>query len=474
MSVYTAPMTEFLDRLQQILGPSGIVAADAMEPYLVEERGLYRGAALAVARPASTAEVAAVVRLCAEAGVGLVPQGGRTGLVGGGVPFEHGGELVVSLERMNRIRAFDPLNYTITVEAGCVLQTIQDKAAEAGCLFPLSLAAEGSCQIGGNLATNAGGVNVLRYGNAREQALGLEVVLPDGEVWDGLRILRKDNTGYDLKDLFIGSEGTLGIITAAVLKLYPRPTDVQTALVAVTSLDEVLALLSRARTASGDAVTACELIPRIGLEFGCRHVAGVVDPFAAPHPWYVLIELASSRQGGELRAALEGMLAEAFEDGILADAVLADSLERRAQLWKIRESVPEAQKREGGSIKHDVAVPVSEVPAFIDAATAAVTRALPGVRVVAFGHVGDGNIHFNLSQPPGMDKQAYLARWGEMNRVVHDIVAAMRGSISAEHGVGRLKRDEITRYKSPLEIELMRRVKRAFDPQGIMNPGKVV
>lgn len=467
-------MTDHLAALGRLLDRNGLFTETAdMAPYLVEERGLYQGRALAVARPASTGQVAAVVGYCAQHGIPIVPQGGRTGLVGGGVPFERGDELVVSLERLNRIRAFDPVNYTMTVDAGCILQAVQDKAAEGGCLFPLSLAAEGSCQIGGNLSTNAGGVNVLRYGNARDQVLGLEVVLPDGQVWDGLRILRKDNTGYDLRNLFIGAEGTLGIITAAVLKLYPRPAETATALAALPDIETVLALLSLARTASGDAVTAFELIPRIGLEMGVRH-RGVTDPFDAPHPWYALIELASSRRDGTLRPALESVLADAYETGIVEDAVLADSEERRLALWRIRESVPGAQKREGGSIKHDVAVPVSRVPEFLRQATQAVEAALPGVRVVAFGHVGDGNIHFNLSQPLGADKNEFLAQWGRMNRIVHDIVAGFRGSISAEHGIGRLKRDELTRYKSAVELDLMRRVKRALDPQAIMNPGKVI
>ncbi len=465
---------DLINSLRPLLDHNGLITDPAgMAPYLEEARGLYHGRALAVARPSSTEQVAAVVRACAERGIAIVPQGGRTGLVGGGVPFEHGGELVLSLERMNRVRAVDAVNYTMTVEAGCILQTVQDKAAEGGCLFALSLAAEGSCQIGGNLSTNAGGVNVLRYGTAREQVLGLEVVLPDGQVWDGLRILRKDNTGYDLKDLFIGAEGTLGIITAAVLKLFPRPAETATALAALPDIDTVLALLSRARTASGDAVTAFELVPRIGLEMGIRH-RGVADPFGTPHPWYALIELSSSRQDGSLRGALEGMLADAFETGIIEDAVLAESEERRRALWRIRESVPGAQKREGGSIKHDVAVPVSCVPDFIRQATAAVEAALPGVRVVPFGHVGDGNIHFNLTQPVGADKAAFLAEWSRMNRIVHDIVTALRGSISAEHGIGRLKRDELAHYKSPVELALMRKIKQAIDPQGLMNPGKVL
>ncbi|WP_371737485.1 FAD-binding oxidoreductase [Magnetospirillum sp. UT-4] len=461
-----------VDRLAAIVGAAHVLteAAD-LAPYLAEERGLYHGSALAVARPGSTAEVAAVVAACAEAGAAVVPQGGNTGLCGGGVP--EAGAVVVSTERLNRIRAIDPVDFTITVEAGCVLAAIQDAAEAAGCLFPLSLGAEGSCRIGGNLSTNAGGVAVLRYGNARELVLGLEVVLPDGRVWNGLKALRKNNTGYDLKHLFVGAEGTLGIITAAVLKLFPRPCEVETALVALPDPASALGLLAAARRASGDAVTACELVPRIGLDLGLAHVAGLRDPFERPHPWYLLLELSSSRPGG-LRTALESVLAEALESGAASDAVLAESGEQRKALWKIRESVPEAQKREGGSIKHDVSVATSRVPEFIARATAAVEAALPGVRVVAFGHLGDGNVHFNLTQPAGADKAGFLAEWERMNRIVHDIVAAMDGSVSAEHGIGRLKVAEMARYKQDVELDLMRRIKAALDPDGRMNPGKVL
>ncbi|WP_142849773.1 FAD-binding oxidoreductase [Telmatospirillum sp. J64-1] len=464
-----------LDRFTAIVGAGNCLTEDSdTKAYCLEERGLFRGRTPLVLRPGSTEEVAALVKLCAAESIAIVPQGGNTGLVGGGIPYETGDEVVISLRRMNRVRAVTPHDYTMIVEAGCVLADIQRAAEEADRFFPLSLAAEGSCTIGGNLGTNAGGVNVLRYGNARDLVLGLEVVLPDGSVWNGLKSLRKDNTGYDLRHLFIGSEGTLGIITAAVLKLFPRPRDVQTALVAVEELDHVLPLLSLAREASGDAVTAFELLPRIGLEMTVAHMPGAADPFDGPHPWYVLIELSSSRTGGGLREALEDMLGGALENGTVTDAVLAESIDQRHALWRLREGMSEAQKYEGGSIKHDVSVPVSSVPDFIKQASAAATERLPGIRVVAFGHVGDGNIHFNLSQPPGMDKAEYLARWEEFNRIVHDIVEELGGSFSAEHGIGRLKRAELERYKPQEALGLMRKIKAAIDPENRMNPGKVL
>jgi D-lactate dehydrogenase (cytochrome) len=464
-------MTQLLTDLSALVGPANLLTGADMAPYLGEERALFRGSALAVIRPGSTEEVAACVRVLAAARVAIVPQGGNTGLCGGAVP--EGDAVVVSTERLNRIRAVDPVNFTLIAEAGCVLASLQQAADDSGCLFPLSLGAEGSCRIGGNLSTNAGGVAVLRYGNTRDLVLGLEVVLPDGRVWNGLRSLRKDNTGYDLKHLFVGAEGTLGIITAAVLKLFPKPREQATALVAIPSPASALRILAAARQASGDAVTACELVPRIGLEIGLAHVPGVRDPFDRPHPWYLLVELSSSRPGG-LREALEEVLADALEDGTASDAVLAESGDQRKALWKIRESIPGAQKKEGGSIKHDVAVATSRVPEFLDRATSAVEHALPGVRVVAFGHIGDGNIHFNLTQPAGADKRAFLDQWRRMNRIVHDIVADMGGSVSAEHGIGRLKIDEMARYKSGVELDLMKRVKAALDPDGIMNPGKVL
>jgi D-lactate dehydrogenase (cytochrome) len=461
-------------RLAELLGPSGLIADPAaMAPYLEEERGLFHGKARLVARPASTGELAELVRICAQAGIGIVPQGGNTGLCGGASPSGDT-QIVVSLSRLNKIREIDPVNFTMTVEAGVVLQTVQNAAESVDCLFPVSLGAEGSCQIGGNISTNAGGTGVLRYGNTREQVLGLEVVLPDGRIWNGLKALRKDNTGYDLKQLFIGGEGTLGIVTAAVLKMYPRARDQQTAFCALKDLHSSLALLGRARNASGDQVTGFELVPRIGLAMGAELVPGVADPFAEPHQWYALIELSSSRPDAGLREVLEGMLGEALEEGEVVDAVVAESLEQRKALWKIREGIPEAQKKAGGSIKHDVSVPVAQVPFFIERATRAVEAAMAGVRVVPFGHLGDGNIHFNLSQPVGADKQAFLDRWEEMNRIVHDIVVEMEGSISAEHGIGRLKKGELAHYKSPVELDLMRRIKQALDPQGIMNPGNIL
>ncbi len=454
-----------------LVGASNVLTGADMAPYLAEGRGLYQGSARAVVRPGSTAEVAAVVRACAQAGIAMVPQGGNTGLCGGGVPDN--GAVVISTERLTRVRDVDAANFTMVAEAGCVLSTLHSVAEEHDCLFPLSLGAEGSCRIGGNVSTNAGGVNVLRYGNTRDLVLGLEVVLADGRVWDGLRSLRKDNTGYDLKHLFIGAEGTLGIVTACALKLFPRPREMATAMIALPEPAAALGILAAARAASGDAGTACELIPRIGVDLCLSHVAGTRDPFGAPHPWLLLLELSSSRPGG-LREALEGVLERALEDGLALDAVLAESGEQRKALWRIREGIPEAQKREGGSIKHDVAVPTSRVPEMLDRCTRAVEAALPGVRVVAFGHLGDGNIHFNLTQPRGGDKSAFLAQWERMNLIVHDIVADMGGSVSAEHGIGRLKIAEMARYKSAVELEMMRRVKDALDPLGLMNPGKVL
>jgi FAD/FMN-containing dehydrogenase len=463
-----------LQRIKAVVGPRGWVADPReCESYLTEARHLWRGATSLVVRPASTEEVAAVVGICAEARLPIVPQGGNTGLVGGGVPPEDGHNIVLALSRMNRIRAIDPVNFTMTVEAGCILAHLQQAAAEVDRLFPLSLGAEGSCQIGGNLSTNAGGIAVLRYGNTRELTLGLEVVLPDGRVWDGLRGLRKDNTGYDLKQLFIGGEGTLGIITAATLKLFPKPREVETAFLALTRVEDVMHLFARARAATADQLTAFELIPRAALDLALVHVPATVDPLSRPYPWYVLLEMSSSQTESGIRGLLERLLETALADQLIADGVIAESGMQAKELWRIREAIVEAQDY-SGSIKHDVSVPVSGVAEFILRATAAVTERLPGIRPLAFGHVGDGNIHFNLTQPDGADTGAYLASWQEFNDIVHGIVRELHGSISAEHGVGRLKRDEITHYKPPVEIELMRSIKRALDPDNIMNPGKVV
>src|SRR6266404_5623588 len=463
-----------LERIKAVVGSRGWIADPGeQEPYLVEARRLYRGATRLVVRPASTAEVATVVRICAEAGLPIVPQGGNTGLVGGGVPPEDGDNIVLALGRMNHIRAIDPVNFTMTVEAGCILADLQQAAAEADRLFPLSLGAEGSCQIGGNLSTNAGGIAVLRYGNTRELTLGIEVVLPDGQVWDGLRGLRKDNTGYDLKQLFIGGEGTLGIITAATVKLFPKPREVETAFLGLARIDAAMGLFARSRAVTADQLTAFELIPRAALDLALAHIAGTVDPLAAPHPWYVLLEMSSSQTASGIRGLLERLLEAALGEDLVADGVIAESGAQAKELWHIREAIVEAQDY-SGSIKHDVSVPVSRVAEVVTRASRAVCDRLPGIRPIAFGHVGDGNIHFNLTQPDGMDKAAYLARWQEFNDIVHGVVRELHGSISAEHGVGTMKRDDITHYKAPIEIELMRRIKRALDPDNIMNPGKVV
>jgi D-lactate dehydrogenase (cytochrome) len=464
-----------LRSLAEFLDPAGLLTEPGdTAPYLVDWRKLYHGQALAVARPRNTEEVSRVVMLASSAGVAIVPQGGNTGLAGAAIPSSAGDNLVLSLDRMNLIRSIDAANYTITVEAGCILQQVQEAAAGADRLFPLSLSAEGSCRVGGNLSTNAGGIAVLRYGNMRDLALGLEVVLPDGRIWNGLRALRKDNTGYDLKHLFIGAEGTLGIITAAVLKLFPKPRERACAFVAVPSLDATLALLARLRAASGDSLTSFEFIPRIALEMAVAHVTGSFDPFPEPHDFYLLIELTSSRENSAITAIAEEALSAAMEDGLVVDATIAQNESQAAALWFLREAVVEAQKVPGASIKHDVAVPIAGVPAFLKEAKAAVEAAEPGIRVYAFGHLGDGNIHFNLLQPADMKPEDFVAQTPRLNRIVHDIVARHQGSISAEHGLGQLRRDEVRRYKSGIEFELMERIKAALDPQGIMNPGKVL
>jgi len=468
----SAAPADVLAAIRAVVGPKGWIDGPTdLEPYLVEERGLYHGGCEAVVRPASTDEVAAVVKICADAGLPIVTQGGNTGLVGGGVPE---GGIVLSTARLNRIRDIDAANRTMTVEAGAILADVQAAADAADMLFPLSLGAEGSCTIGGNLATNAGGVNVVRYGNARDLALGVEVVLADGRVWDGLKGLRKDNTGYDLKHLFMGSDGTLGIITAAVLKLFPKPRAKATALAAVPHVEAALELFRRTNDACGDALAAFEYMARPGIEFCLRHMTGIVDPFDRAHPCYALIELTSPRADEALGDAVEAVLADGFEAGVVEDAVIAASEAQAAELWRLRESIPEGQKPEGASIKNDVSVPLSSVPAFIAHATEAVETAMPGIRVVAFGHFGDGNIHFNLSQPVGADAAAFLAEWDRFDRLVADVVADLGGSFSAEHGVGRLKRPDMDRYKSLVELDLMRAVKGAIDPAGIMNPGKVI
>lgn len=462
----------FLAALAARLGSQHVLVEDAdLAGHLVEARGLYRGTAHAVVRPGSTEEVAFVVAECARARVPIVPHGGNTGLVGGGVPY---GGIVLSLARLDRIRALDPVNSTMVAEAGCILKTVQDAADAAGKLFPLSLASEGSCRIGGNLATNAGGTAVLRYGNARELVLGLEVVLADGRVWNGLKGLRKDNTGYDLKNLFVGAEGTLGIITAAVLKLFPKPKARVTAFIGCASAEHALRLLDRLRTGLGESLTGFEYMPRFALEMVLKHGRGTVRPLAGDHEAYALVELTTADEAADLRDKAESALGQAIEDGLIEDATIGASEAQNRALWHLRETLSEVQGFEGGSIKHDVSVPVSRVAVFIEQASKACEAEMPGIRPCAFGHFGDGNIHFNLSQPVGMDKAAFLAQWERFNHIVHGIVAAMDGSISAEHGIGLIKRDELPLYKDPVALDLMRSVKQTLDPQNILNPGKVL
>lgn len=465
---------QVLDRMAGIVGARNIIAEpDAMLPYLKEWRDLFRGQATAVVRPGSTEEVAAIVRLAAETGTTLVPQGGNTGLVGGQIPVADGREIILSLQRLDKVRAVDAEGDTMIVEAGVTLQRAQEAAEAAGRLFPLSLASEGTCTIGGNLSTNAGGTAVIAYGNARELCMGLEVVLADGRIWNGLRQLRKDNTGYDLKNLFIGAEGTLGVITAAVLKLFPLPAARATAFLALPGPVEALALLNAAKAGAGGTLTTFELMPRIGLEFVLRHAAGTRDPLSEPSPWYVLMEVSAQSAVG-LNEAVESFLGEALENGLITDAALAGSLEQRKDFWKLREMLSEVQRFEGGSIKHDISVPLHATPDFLARAIATVEAMIPGCRAVPFGHLGDGNIHFNVSQPVGADKEAFLARWNEINRSVHAIVTEMHGSISAEHGIGRLKRYLLPSVKDPVELALMKTLKATLDPQGILNPGAVL
>ena len=463
-----------LAALADSIGAANVLTGADAEPYLCDWRGRYRGQAACVLRPGSTAEVAACVALCRRENLAIVPQGGNTGLVGGATPCGTGGEVVLSLARMQRIRALDVDNNTITVEAGCVLQAVQDAAAAAGRLFPLALAAQGSASIGGNLSTNAGGVQVLRYGNMRELTLGLEVVLADGRIWNGLRGLRKDNTGYDLKHLFIGAEGTLGIITAAVLKLFPPAPQRATAWCAIADPAAAVALLGRLRQRCGERVSAFEIVGRSALELVLAHIPGARPPLPAPAPWQLLVELSGAAAEADLGRQLEAALAAESGAGAIADAAIAASEAQALALWQLRENISEAQRCEGISIKHDVALPLSRLAEFIARADAALECAFPGVRIVCFGHIGDGNLHYNLSRPAAQDNAGFIAQTPQVNRIVHDLVHELGGSISAEHGLGQLKREEIRRYKSEVEMDMMRAVKRALDPDGMMNPGKVI
>jgi D-lactate dehydrogenase (cytochrome) len=463
---------DLLARFIAIVGERYAVTDPAeQEPYLTESRNLYRGTSPAVLRPGAVAEVAAILKLANETGTPVVPQGGNTGLVGGQIP--QGGEILISLTRLDRIREVDAASNTMTCEAGVVLIKAQQAAADADRLFPLSLGAEGSCTIGGNLSSNAGGTGALAYGVARDLVLGLEVALADGRVLNGLNKLKKDNTGYDLKNLFIGAEGTLGIITAAVLKLFPRPRAFETAFVGVPSPQAALDLLNLAQERTGGNVTTFELMKRLAIEFAVKYGPGCRDPLSNPQPWYVLLELSSSETSG-LRETLESVLAAGVEAGLVSDATIAASLTQRQEFWKLREVLPEAQKPEGGSIKHDVSVPVANVPAFLAEADAAVEGVIPGARPVPFGHLGDGNIHYNITQPAGADKEKYLAHWYEMNDAVHAVVKKYGGSISAEHGIGVMKRKLLPDVKDPVALDLMRTLKRTLDPKGILNPGKVL
>ena len=461
--------------LKGLLGPGGwLESAADRAPFETDFRKLHHGATPLVALPDSTAQAAALVALCARERIAIVPQGGNTSYCGGATPSAAGNEIVLSLRRLRRIRSVDPLNDSLTAEAGCVLAELQSAAAGANRLLPMSLGSEGSATLGGIVSTNAGGTAVLRYGMMRALVLGLEVVLPDGRVLDQLSGLRKDNTGYDVKQLFIGAEGTLGVVTAATLRLFPRPAAIATAFAALASPAGALALLSRLRETLGDAVTTFELVPRIALELVCRHVPGSRDPFGVPHPWYVLAEATIASEDAGFPERFASALARAIDDGIARDAVIASSGAEREALWRLRETIPEAQGREGASLKHDVSVEPARLPAFIEAGRALLDRLAPGARLVAYGHLGDGNLHYNLSEPAGGDGARFTARAEDIRRAVHDLVAAHGGSISAEHGIGQSKVGELERYENPAALDVMRAIKRAIDPDGIMNPGKVL
>ncbi|MQA37316.1 FAD-binding oxidoreductase [Rugamonas aquatica] len=468
-------MTDFLTHCRSVVGDAFVFDAPAdMAPFLTDWRGRFTGKALAVLRPATVEQVAALVRACAQWRVALVPQGGNTGLVLGSVPDAGGGAVVLSLTRLNAIRQVDPINRTMTVDAGCILQQVQEAAAAEGCLFPLSLAAEGSCTIGGNLSTNAGGTAVLRYGNTRELCLGLEVVTPQGEIWSGLRGLRKDNTGYDLRDLFIGAEGTLGVITGAVLKLYPQPKASITALAALPSPTHALQLLNLMQDHCGSSLTGFELMSNYCLNLVAQQFPSLPKPFAAQHPQYVLMELSSSESEQHAVGLLENAIGAALDRDIVSDAVVAASVAQSAGLWQLREHIPLAQAKAGKNIKHDISLPVSRIADFIAATGPLLEAAFPGCQLVCFGHLGDGNLHYNVAPPDGISNEDFLRNQDKVNRVVHDSVVGFGGSISAEHGIGALKREELAHYKSPVELNMMRAIKAALDPLGIMNPGKIL
>lgn len=463
----------FIDAARDLIGRDHVLTTD-LGMYAQDWRKKFLGQPLAVLRPASTDEVAALVKLCGMHNVAIVPQGGNTGMCGASVPDASGQQVVLSLARLNRVRSVDPDNNTMTVEAGCILQTLQDTAASVDRLFPLSLGAEGSCQIGGNISTNAGGVQVLRYGNTRDLVLGLEVVLPSGETLDLLRSLRKDNTGYDLKQLFIGAEGTLGIVTAATLKLFPAPKATGVAFAALSSPAQAVSLLQHMRAELGERFTAFELMSDISVNLIRKHFPNSPKPFAQAHSWYVLMEATDGGTDAALGALFEGALGRALELSIIEDVALATSKTQADQLWMLRENVTEAQQVEGPNIKHDISVPISSIPKFIDEVVDVLEKTYPGIRPIVFGHLGDGNLHFNLARPLEVDDAAWQKETGAVNEIVHDAVIRYRGSISAEHGIGQLKRDEIARYKSEVELLVMRSIKHALDPKLLMNPGKVL
>jgi FAD/FMN-containing dehydrogenase len=463
------PSPETLDRLAAVVGEKNVTRdAQGMQAYMREWRGLWHGSSPLVLRPSSTEEVSAILAICNETRTPIVPQSGNTGLTGGQIPQD--GEVLLSLDRMTRIRDIDPANNTITVDAGVILKNAQDAARAVDRLFPLSLAAEGSCRIGGNLATNAGGLNVIAYGNARDLCFGLEVVLADGRIWNGLRALRKDNTGYDLKNLFIGSEGTLGVITGAVLKLFPLPESQATAFIAIPSGNAALDLLSLAQSRSGGRVTAIELLPKLGLDLVHKHYATML-PLPNATPWTVLLELSGS---GDLDRILQALLGEAMDDGIVTDAALAQSEAQRSAFWTIREQLVEVQRLEGASLKHDVAVPVSRLPELLEHGHRAITAVLPAARPMPFGHLGDGNIHFNVLQPEAMPGEEFLALTDAIAARLYDIVLGLGGSPSAEHGIGRQKRALLAEIKSPVELQMMRSLKSLFDPRNILSPGRIL
>ncbi|CAM1650399.1 FAD linked oxidase [Bartonella apihabitans] len=466
---------KLIERFIEIVGVNhALVDQDVISSYLVEQRGLYHGRTPLVLRPSSPKEVSEIMKLASATGTPIVPQGGNTGLVGAQQPDETANEIIVSMERLNRIRSIDVEGNLALVEAGVVLHTLQEKVDEKGRFFPLSLGSEGSCQIGGNLSSNAGGTDVLAYGNTRELCLGLEVVLPDGRILDDLRYVKKDNSGYDLKDLFIGAEGTLGIITAAVMKLFPKPQGKAVAYAGMKSPEKALELLLLAQKKAGSMLTGFELMAKVGMEMSLNYVKGARAPLEHESEWYVLLDLSSSHSDGEANNTMEDILADALQQGIIEDASIARSVGQQKEFWRLREDMSPAQKLEGGSIKHDISVPIASIPDFISEAAKIIETISPGARIVCFGHMGDGNLHYNVSQPVGADKQAYLSLWGEMNHRVHTLVMSYNGSFSAEHGIGQLKRKELVAFKSPVALSLMQSIKQLFDPKNIMNPGKML